>query len=349
MKHHVLISAFVALAISSMSGQMVSAHGSSNPPAGTADPTRYFAVTGPSTGAAANKPVARVNGTVLTDHDLQREEFAIFPYARQHSGIPKGMEPQIRKGAMQMIVFEELVYQEAERQKLTIPQARMEQAMAQFRKQFATPDEYKEFMKVELGGSQELLQAKIRRSLLIEAYLKQTVQDKSTVTLAEAKAYYDKNPAKFRTPESYSIQSISTIPPANATAAQLQEAKKHAQEALVLAKATKNYEQFGVLAEKISEDDYHVMMGDHKAVDKANLPPQVLQVLQTMKAGQISDLIQIDNFYTILRLNAHNAAGIKSFDDVKDSVRKELETQKTEQLRVALDKKLRANAKVEEL
>ena len=129
----------------------------------------------------------------------------------------------------------------------------------------------------------------------------------------------------------------------------MQEAKKHAQEALVLAKATKNYEEFGVLAEKISEDDYHVMMGDHKAVDKANLPPQVLQVLQTMKAGQISDLIQIDNFYTILRLNAHNAAGIKSFDDVKDSVRKELEIQKTEQLRVALDKKLRANAKVEEL
>ena len=157
MKHRILISAFVVLAVTSMSGQMVSAHGSSNPPAGTADPTRYFAVTGPSTGAAANKPVARVNGTVLTDHDLQREEFAIFPYASQHSGIPKGMEPQIRKGAMQMIVFEELVYQEAERQKLTIPQARMDQAMAQFRKQFATPDEYKEFMKVELGGSQELL------------------------------------------------------------------------------------------------------------------------------------------------------------------------------------------------
>ena len=43
-----------------------------------------------------------------------------------------------------------------------------------------------------------------------------------------------------------------------------------------------------------------------------------------MKAGQISDLIQIDNFYTILRLNAHNAAGMKSFDEVKDSVRKDI-------------------------
>ena len=32
------------------------------------------------------KPVARVNGVVLTDADLVREEYAIFPYAAQHGG-----------------------------------------------------------------------------------------------------------------------------------------------------------------------------------------------------------------------------------------------------------------------
>src|SRR5579871_6196858 len=62
------------------------------------------------------KPVARVNGTVLVERDLEREMFAIFPYARQHSGFPKQLEPEIRRGALQMIIFEELVYQEAKRQ-----------------------------------------------------------------------------------------------------------------------------------------------------------------------------------------------------------------------------------------
>ena len=66
--------------------------------------------TQPSSISVSAKPVARVNGMVLTDADLLREEYAIFPYARQHNGIPKEMEPQIRKGAMQMIIFEELVY-----------------------------------------------------------------------------------------------------------------------------------------------------------------------------------------------------------------------------------------------
>jgi hypothetical protein len=69
----------------------------------------------------SDKPVARVNGAVLTDRDLLREMFAIFPYARQHNGFPKAQEASIRQGALEMIIFEELVYQEAMRRKLTVP------------------------------------------------------------------------------------------------------------------------------------------------------------------------------------------------------------------------------------
>src|SRR5262245_2888012 len=67
------------------------------------------------------KTVARVNGAALTDRDLVREMYAIFPYAKQHNGFPEKLEPQIRRGALDMIVFEELVYQEAKRRNMTIP------------------------------------------------------------------------------------------------------------------------------------------------------------------------------------------------------------------------------------
>ena len=69
---------------------------------------------------------------------------------------------------------------------------------------------------------------------------------------------------------------------------QVKEARKKADDALRQAKLTKNYEDFGMLAEKISEDDFRVMMGDHRAVDQTKLPPQVLQVIQKMQPGQIS-------------------------------------------------------------
>ncbi|HWO32741.1 MAG TPA: SurA N-terminal domain-containing protein, partial [Candidatus Acidoferrum sp.] len=160
-----------------------------------------------------DKAVARVNGAVLTDRDLLREMFAIFPYAKQHSGFPKAQEASIRQGALEMIIFEELVYQEAQRRTLAISDARLNQAEADFRKQFHSPEDYDQYMQVEMHGSRQVLRQQIRRALLIDEILKAEVENKSAVSLAEVRAYYDKNPARFRQPESFSIQSISILPP----------------------------------------------------------------------------------------------------------------------------------------
>ncbi|MDR3738547.1 MAG: peptidylprolyl isomerase [Terracidiphilus sp.] len=299
--------------------------------------------------APMGKPVVRINGTVLTEADLQREEYAIFPYARQHGGLPKDMEQQIRDGAMKMMVFEELVYQEALRRKMTIAPAKMQRSEAQFRKQFPTPDQFNAFLQSDFHGSHLLLTEKIRRSLLIEAFLKIEVDAKSAVTPAEVRAYYDKNPALFEHPETYTFQSISFLPPNNATPAQLKEGRARAEKALPQAKAAKTSEQFGLLAEKTSDDDYRVMMGQHKPVPASELPPQVKQTLQSMQPGAISGLVQIDNAYVILHLQAHTPAGETKFAEVQANLTKQLHDKKTNQLRSTLDQKLKKDAKIQML
>jgi peptidyl-prolyl cis-trans isomerase SurA len=295
----------------------------------------------------SDRPVARVNGAVLTDRDLLREMLQIFPYASQHNGFPREQEASIRRGALQMIIFEELVYQEANRRNLTVPPQQLKQSEIDFKKQFHTAEEYQQYLKVEMSGSEPLVREKIKRSMLIEQVLKSDVQDRSVVTLAEARAHYDKNGAMFQIPESYAFQSISIIPPQSPNAEQKKEGSKKANEALSQAKDTSSYEEFGLLAEKISEDDFRVNMGDHKVVEKDKLPPQVVKAFLSMKPGQVSDLIQIEQAYTIVRLNAHVPAGKYSFDEVKNNLRTELQKQKYEKLRSGLDKKLRAQAKVE--
>jgi parvulin-like peptidyl-prolyl isomerase len=315
-------------------------------------PTAMPPASGPGATVAltpVGKPVARVNGTVMTDRDLVREMYSIFPYARQHNGVPKAMEEDIRKGAMKMMEFEELVYQEAVRRGMTVAPARMQKAEVEFRKQFTSPDQYQQVVNSDFHGSQTLLREKIRRSLLIDDLLKAEVEGKSVVSVAQAKAYFLKNQNRFRTPESYAIQTISILPPATANPEQLKEARKRADDAIKQAKATTTYNGFGALAEKVSEDDWRVMMGDRQAMDITKLPPEVTKVIQSMKIGQVSDLIQVGQAFTIVRLNAHIPAGMQKFETVKDSLRKEMQKNKTEQLRGALDKKLRQAAKVEEL
>lgn len=297
-----------------------------------------------------DKPVARVNGVVLTESDLLREEYAIFPYARQHGGdLPRELAPQIRAGALKMIVFEELVYQQALRLKLTIPAVRMQRAQADFRKQFASPQEFSAFLSSEFHGSQELLNEKIRRSLLIEALLKIEVENKSVISPLELRAYYDKNPARFQHPESYTFQTISILPPPNATAQQLKEGRARADKALEQAKAAKTAMQFGLLAEKLSDDDYRVVLGQHKPLPVDQLAPPVLAALKTMKPGQMTGVIQLDQAYTIVRLNQHTPAGKTPFLEVKAQLQKELHEKKRNDLQAAFDAKLRQNATVEEM
>ncbi|MFZ0394132.1 MAG: peptidylprolyl isomerase [Terracidiphilus sp.] len=302
----------------------------------------------PPAPAPGDKPVARVNGVVLSEADLEREEFAIFPYARQHGGaLPKDLEPEIRGGALKMIIFEELVYQEALRRKMTIPAARMERAEAEFRKQFATPDEFNALLASDFHGSERLLLEKIRRSLLIEALLRTEVDARSVVSAAELRAYYDHNPARFEHPETYTFQTISVLPPEHATPKQLLEGRIRADGDLTQAKATKSSIQFGLLAEKLSDDDYRVVMGQHRPVAVNQLAPPVLAALKAMKPGDISPVLQLGQAYTIVRLQVHAATGKTPFIQVRKDLEKELHDRKKNELRSALDHKLRASATVE--
>jgi len=127
----------------------------------------------------------------------------------------------------------------------------------------------------------------------------------------------------------------------------LQEARQHAGSALRQAQATKSYEEFGLLAEKISEDDFRVMMGDHPPADRSKLPPPVVKALLAMQPGQVSGLIEFDaGAYTILRLKAHLPAGLPKFETIQDALREQLTKEKSEQLRNALATKLSKTAKI---
>lgn len=342
MKYQLMIGGAVLVSVLTCGAQMVSSHA---PTLNTQPNTK----TASAQIVSAGNPVARVNGAVLTDRDLAREIQAIFPYAQMHNGIPKSMEPEVRKGAMEMIIFEELVYQEALRRKMTVAPERLKRAETEFRKQFPTEQEFNQVLQAEVGGSRQLMREKIRRSLLIDDLLKSDVASKAKVSEAEARAYYHQNQKKFQHPEMFSIQTISILPPENANPEVVKEARKKAEDAAKQAKASKSYQEFGLLAEKYSDDDWHVKMGDRKAVEAEKLPPPVVTAARAMKAGQVSDLIQLGPAYTIIRLNAHVLAGTSPFAEVKAKLMVDLPKEKNDQLRSDLNKKLRKNAKIEVL
>lgn len=352
MKYQFTAAVLILVAASlSAQAQLVASHSSTStsPTPASASVPAPAAASAPSSLQVTGKPVVKVNDAVLTDRDLLREMFALFPYARLHNGFPKMQEPEIRRGAMQMIIFEELVYQEALKRKMTIAPERIQREEIKFKRQFGSQAEFIEFLKTEMDESEARLRRQIKRSLLIEALLKNEVDRKAAVTPLEVRHYYDKNQNLFAHDETFAIQTISLLPPANASAETLKVMGKKAEGIYQQAKTTKNYEEFGLLAEKVSEDDFRVDMGDHKVVKLEKLPPEVVKAARAMKPGDVSPLLQLGSAYSMFRLNAHSMPGETKFADVKSDLTVKLRKQKYENLRVALGQKLRQNAKIQEM
>jgi len=331
-----------ALLLSAVAAAQVASHAPTMP----VQPAPTAAVSVTPTG----RTVARVNGTELSDRDLLRQMMNVFPYARQHGGhFPKEMEADIRRNALDQIEFEELVYQEALRRKLTVAPAKLNRAMQEFKAQFDTEVAYESYLAQEQGGSLQKLRSKVRRAILIDQLLTSDITRNAVIPEAQLRTFYSKNPDHFRKPESVSLQTISLVIPDNASPKQKSEVRKRAEDVLRQAKATKDYEGFGLLAEKFSEDDWRVMMGDHKSIHRGRMPSQVERVVFAMQPGQVSEIIETENSFCIARVNAREESKLVSFEEVRARLKKDLESEKEDTLKKALQARLRKNAKIEEL
>jgi parvulin-like peptidyl-prolyl isomerase len=185
--------------------------------------------------------------------------------------------------------------------------------------------------------------------MLIEQMLKTQVDMKAQVSAVELRAYYDKNSKQFEHGETISFQTISIIPPENASKDVKEEARKKIIDIARLGREAKTSRDFGLLAEQISEDDWRTKLGNRGSVEVGKLPPEIVAAARKMKTGQVSDPIQLDRAWVVFRLNGHTQAGKTPFLEAKTSLKAEIQKQKKLAIRAALNQQLRKNAKVEVL
>lgn len=334
-KFATLLATWLALSVLTTAAQMVSSHAPTmTPPASIPD---------------LSTPVVKVNGTVLTERDLREQMQRIFPYYSIHGGkVPDKYQTEIRQKAMDRIIAEELIYQDAKRRGMHVPPDVMANVFRSAKARFGTEQAYEDYGK-QLYGSVAEFERRIRRATLIEQYEHQEIEVKTRAPETKVREIYEKNKASFLRPESVSLQSISVNLPQNPSDDQKKLARQRIEEILPQARATKNYNEFGLLAEKVSEDDYRVNMGDHKWVHIIGMPPEIAKAVAGMKPGDTSDIIDAPIGYIILRVNDYRPPKQMTYDEVKAEIRKQVDDAAASQKWTALQKQLRDKAQIENL
>jgi len=99
----------------------------------------------------------------------------------------------------------------------------------------------------------------------------------------------------------------------------------------------------------MSEDAYRVKSGDVGYMHKGRMLPEIEEAAFRLKVGEVSDLIKAENNWFIIKLEDKKPEHQLSFEEVKDKLKKELETTRAQELKEAWITDLRAKAKIEVL
>ena len=277
--------------------------------------------------------VAKVNGAVFTQKDLEAEVDRLIPQATFHRNVPQEKRKFYYDKAIEALVNRELQYQDAVAKGMEIDKEKLNAQMENIRKRFKSPEEYKAALEKE-GITEEKVRAQVQKEMLVQNMVVKKVTEASKISEKDLKEYYEKNASKFKQPESVKLRLIST------------KDEKKAQDILARIKAG---EDFGDLAYKMSEDNYRVKSGDIGYMHKGRMLPEIEEAAFKLKVGEMSDLIKAENNWYIIKLEDKKPEHQLSFEEAKDKLKKELETTRAQELKEAWITDLRAKAKIEVL
>lgn len=146
------------------------------------------------------------------------------------------------------------------------------------------------------------------------------------VTPEELKSYYDSNIARFRTDEQRRASHILIGSPKEASAAERQAAKEKATK--LLEDLRKHPETFADVARKQSQDPGSAEKGgDLGFMGRGALVKPFEDAMYALKDGQISDVVETDYGYHIIKLTGIKPAETKPLDQVRTELEAELRKQ----------------------
>jgi parvulin-like peptidyl-prolyl isomerase len=282
---------------------------------------------------AENAVVAKVNGTPLTQKELDAEVDKLIPQITFHRSVSPEKRNQYFGRALEAMIVRELQYQDALAKGLKTDPAKVEENFRKLRKKFKTEKEFKAALEKD-GLTEEKLRSMIAKELLVQAVVAQVVTGPSKAEEKELKEYYDRNLEKFKQPESVKLRLITV---------------KDEKKAHDIVSMLKKGDDFGEVAYGLSEDAYRMKSGDIGYVHKGRMLPELDAVAFTLKTGEVSEPVFAENNWYIVKVEDRRPRQQLTFDKTKTKLRKEIEGERQSTLMKNWVDGLKTKSKIEVL
>ncbi len=167
--------------------------------------------------------------------------------------------------------------------------------------------------------------------VLKNTFIRKVLYPNIKISEKDLKDYYLSHREDFLRPVRYNLQQITL------------KTRDEAEDTL---NSLQNGADFSWLAKKRSTDAAAQNGGDIGWVSGHQLPEPAGKIVDNLRPGEISPILQIDSFYRIIRLQEKTGREVYEFDRVKEAVRRRLFAEKYKELYTGYVDKLKQEAQI---
>ena len=298
------------------------------------------------------KPVPAVLPQVLAKIDGQpvgRDELESAvkdAEARAGRPVPPAERDAVYRGLLDRVILFRLLASEAKVRGVTVTPQEVTDRIAQIKQQFPSEAEFqKELAKRHTTLPQ--LQEEQRRDLVNAKTIEAEVAPRLVVSPQELDTFYKGNPDQFKEPETVRASHILFGVAKDAAPAAKQTARTEAEGVL---KRVKAGEDFAALAKQYSKDPGSAAVGgDLNFFPKGQMVPAFDAAVFALKPGEISNLVETEFGFHIIKLTDRRDGRTVPLDEVKDRLEGFLKQRKQQELVQQYLSTLKAKYRVEVL
>lgn len=371
MKTH-LLAASIAIALASLgAAPAVAQTPQSAPPArvpslpGATTPapaTPRESVTAGTTGTTGTEVLeavlVKVNGDILTKSELEQRQVdairqkyngQVDPAMLKNDAELKKQVAAVTPPILVQSIDEMLLVQKGRELGLKLSDQQFKDVVANIRKEQGLEDDakFQQALKQENMTMDDLRQ-QLERQMIVEQVQRQEVGSKLNITEEEARQYYATHPAEFTQPSTVTLREIlaavSTDKAGSFNAAEDQQAQQKIADAR--ARVLKG-EDFAKVAAEVSDSPSKSKGGVIGPFSRSDISPQLQQVLDKMKPGDLTQPLRTQGGYEVFKLESMTPQVLQPFNDVRDLIADKVAAARTQTEMRKFLARLRADAIIE--
>ncbi|HOK09502.1 MAG TPA: peptidylprolyl isomerase [Candidatus Hydrogenedens sp.] len=246
--------------------------------------------------------VATVDNEVILMSDL-REEIAPFFADLKSQGlssqqIDKEMEQAFQK-ALDRYIERLLLYRKAMNEGLKVDEKDIDDRIMKIKKRYSSPEEFQRLLE-ESGESMSEFRERIKQQIIALSYAlkkRKAFENEITISEPEIAKYYNEHIDEFKNPQKVKVRRIFLQAPKEA-----EERLKVKERIMEIHDRIKQGADFSTIAENESQGPEADQGGLIGWVSKGDLVPELEQVIENMNEGDISQPIETEWGFHILKV-----------------------------------------------